>query len=288
MDRLKFDLPKEQPSIIKVIGVGGGGSNAVNHMYRMGIKGVDFIVCNTDHQALEASPVPIKIQLGPNLTEGRGAGSQPEKGREAALENIDELQEILTTNTKMVFVTAGMGGGTGTGAAPVIAEAASKMGILTVGIVTVPFGFEGRKRKEQASYGIEEMKKHVDALLVISNDKVRDIYGNLKVFEAFSKADNILLVAAKAIAGIINESFYINVDFADVETVMRKSGVAILGSGTGEGEDRAMKAVQTALDSPLLNDNDIKGARYILLSISAGTDEPTMDEVGEINDFIQA
>ena len=286
-DMIKFDLPKEQPSIIKVIGVGGGGSNAVNHMFKQGIKGVDFVVCNTDQQALDRSPVPKKIVLGANLTEGRGAGSIPEVGKNAALENLEELKDILNSKTKMVFITAGMGGGTGTGAAPIIAKAAKDLGILTVGIVTIPFHFEGRKRKSQADYGLEELKQSVDTLLVISNEKLRDMYGNLKLGEAFAQADNILTIAAKGIAEIITVSGYVNVDFEDVRTVMKDSGVAIMGSASASGPDRAVKAVQTALASPLLNDNNIEGASNILLYINSGSEEVTMDEVSEITDYIQ-
>jgi cell division protein FtsZ len=282
-----FDLPKEQSSIIKVIGVGGGGSNAVNHMYRLGIKGVDFIVCNTDHQALDVSPVPTKIQLGATLTGGMGAGSIPEVGRNAAIENLDQIKDILSRNTKMVFITAGMGGGTGTGAAPVIAATAREMGILTVGIITIPFAFEGKKRKAQAEEGLEEIKKNVDTLLVVCNDKLREIHGNLKLAEAFAHADNVLSNAAKSIAEIISITLHINVDFEDVRTVMQNSGVAIMGSASATGENRALKAVELALNSPLLNDNNIKGARYVLLSITSGTDDITMDELGEITDFIQ-
>lgn len=284
---MQFELPKEQSSIIKVIGVGGGGSNAVNHMYRQGIKGVDFIVCNTDAQALEISPVPNKIQLGPSLTEGRGAGSLPEVGKNAAIENIDDIKNLLGTNTKMVFITAGMGGGTGTGAAPIIAAAAKDLGILTVGIVTIPFAFEGKKRRAQAEEGLEELKKNVDTLLVISNDKLRVIYGNLKLVEAFGHADDVLTTAAKGIADIITTTLHINTDFADIQTVMKDSGVAIMGSATASGENRAVKAVEHALCSPLLNDSDIKGARYVLLNITCGTEEITMDEFGEITDYIQ-
>lgn len=284
---LNFDLPKDQSSIIKVIGVGGGGSNAVNHMYRQGIKGVDFIVCNTDKQALDISPVPVKIQLGETLTEGMGAGSLPEVGRNAAIENINDIKEILSRGTKMVFITAGMGGGTGTGAAPVIAAAAKEMGILTVGIVTIPFAFEGKKRKVQAEEGLSEMKQNVDTLLVISNDKLREIHGNLKLAEAFAHADNVLTNAAKSIAEIISITLHINVDFKDVQTVMRDSGVAIMGSASATGENRAIRAVESALNSPLLNDNNIQGARYVLLNVTSGTEEITMDELGEITDYIQ-
>lgn len=284
---IKFDLPKNQSSIIKVIGVGGGGSNAVNHMYKQGIKGVDFVITNTDNQALETSPVPTKVQLGANLTEGMGAGSIPEVGREAAKENIEEIRNVLQNNTKMVFITAGMGGGTGTGAAPVIASIAKEMGILTVGIVTVPFNFEGRKRRMQADAGIQELRKNVDTLLIICNDKLRELCGDLKLSEAFSRADNILTVAAKGIAEIITVTGYINVDFKDVNTVMRNSGVAIMGTGVASGEERAIKAVEQALTSPLLNDSNIKGAKNILLYISSGKNEVTMDEVTEITDYIQ-
>jgi cell division protein FtsZ len=285
---MQFELmPKDQPSIIKVIGVGGGGSNAVNHMYKLGIRGVDFIVCNTDSQALATSPVPRKIQLGTSLTEGRGAGSIPEVGKQSAIENIDEIKNILRENTKMVFITAGMGGGTGTGAAPIIAGVAREMGILTVGICTVPFLFEGKKRRLQAEAGIEELKKNVDTLLIICNDRLREIHGNLKLQEAFAHADNILSTAAKSIAEIISVTLHINVDFADVQTVMKDSGVAIMGSAQASGENRATKAVEAVLDSPLLNDNNIEGARYILLNITSGNTEITMDEMGEITDYIQ-
>lgn len=283
---MKFELP-EQSSIIKVIGVGGGGSNAVNHMYKLGIKGVDFIVCNTDKQALDMSPVPTKIALGQALTEGRGAGSLPEVGRNAAIENIEEIRELLGRNTKMVFITAGMGGGTGTGAAPIIANVARELGILTVGIVTVPFAFEGKKRKMQAEEGLEQLKQNVDTLLVICNDKLREMHGNLKLTEAFGHADNVLTTAAKSIAEIISITQQINVDFADVRTVMKDSGVAIMGSASATGENRALKAVEQALNSPLLNDSNIEGARYVLLNITSGTDEITMDELGEITDYIQ-
>jgi len=284
---MKFDLPKDQSSIIKVIGVGGGGSNAVNHMYLQGINGVDFLICNTDQQALDISPVPHKIQLGSTLTEGRGAGSIPEVGKNAAIENIDHIKDILKTNTKMVFITAGMGGGTGTGAAPIIAEAAKEMGILTVGIVTLPFFFEGRRRKQQADEGIKAIKEHVDTLLIIDNDKLRDIYGNLSVGDAFEHADNVLTTASKGIAEIITRTGYINVDFEDVRTVMTEGGVAIMGSAEAGGENRAEKAVEQALSSPLLNDNQIYGAKYILLNISFGDSELLMDEISDITDFIQ-
>jgi cell division protein FtsZ len=287
MNMMTFDLPTDQNSIIKVIGVGGGGSNAVNHMYRQGIKGVDFIVCNTDQQALDISPVPTKIALGASLTKGRGAGSMPEVGRNAAIENIDEIKKLLGNDTQMVFITAGMGGGTGTGAAPIIAQAAQEMGILTVGIVTVPFSFEGKKRKAQAEAGMEELKKYVDTLLVICNEKLREIYGNLKLGEAFGHADDILTTAAKGIADIITTTMHINTDFADISTVMKGSGVAIMGTAMASGEGRATKAVEQAMHSPLLNDNNIKGARYVLLNIMCGKEEITMDELGEVTDFIQ-
>lgn len=285
---LEFNLPKERSSILKVIGVGGGGSNAVNHMYEQGIKGVDFIVCNTDQQALDISPVPIKVQIGETLTGGRGAGAQPEVGRNAAVESIDEIKEILQDETTMVFITAGMGGGTGTGAAPVIAQAAKEMGILTVGIVTVPFGFEGPRRKKLAEEGLSNFKKSVDTLLVIKNDKLRELCGNLTVTNAFQESDNILTTAAKGIAEVISSIGYINVDMNDVNTVMKDSGVAIMGSASAAGEGRAQKAVIEALESPLLNDNNIKGARHVLLNITFGTQDITMDELDEITQFIQS
>lgn len=284
---IPFDISKEQTSIIKVIGVGGGGSNAVNHMFRQGISGVEFIVCNTDAKALAISPVPTRIQLGPGLTQGMGAGAIPEVGKRAVIENIDELRTILGDNTRMAFITAGMGGGTGTGAAPIIAGVAKELGILTVGIVTVPFAFEGRKRKQQAEAGIEEMKKNVDALLIICNDKLREIHGNLNLSVAFGHADDVLTVAAKSIAEIITNTMHISTDFADVQTVLKDSGVAIMGSAAAEGDNRATRAVEAALDSPLLNDNVIEGASYILLNITSGNSEVTMDEVGDINDYIQ-
>lgn len=284
---LEFNLPKERSSILKVIGVGGGGSNAVNHMYLQGIKGVDFIVCNTDQQALDISPVPIKIQIGETLTGGRGAGAQPEVGRNAAVESIDEIKEILRNETTMVFITAGMGGGTGTGAAPVIAQAAREMGILTVGIVTVPFGFEGPRRRKLAEEGLANFKKSVDTLLVIKNDKLRELCGNLTVTNAFQESDSILTTAAKGIAEVISSIGYINVDMNDVNTVMKDSGVAIMGSASASGEGRAGKAVVEALESPLLNDNNIRGARHVLLNITFGTQDITMDELDEITQFIQ-
>ena len=284
---MEFDLPKDSSSIIKVVGVGGGGSNAVNHMYEQGIKGVDFIVCNTDKQALDISPVPFKLQLGESLTEGRGAGSIPETGRNAAIESIDEIREFLSKGTKMVFVTAGMGGGTGTGAAPVVAKVAKELGILTVGIVTVPFNFEGRKRRQQAEEGLDAMRENVDTLLVINNDRLREISGNLTIGNAFSQADDVLTTAARGIAEVISVTGAINVDFNDVNTVMRDSGVAIMGSATAEGENRAIKAVQKALNSPLLNDNDISGAKYVLLNVTYGTEEVLMDEITDITDYVQ-
>lgn len=284
---IKFDAPKEMSSIIKVIGVGGGGSNAVNHMFSQGIKGVDFIVCNTDSQALDQSPIANKIQLGESLTEGRGAGSQPEIGKNCAIENIEDIKKALEPNTKMLFITAGMGGGTGTGAAPVIAAVAKELGILTVAIVTIPFSFEGRKRKMQADQGIEELRKHVDTLLIISNDKLRELHGNLKLMEAFNKADNILTDAARGIAELITVAGYVNVDFEDVKTVMKDSGVAIMGTGRAGGSDRALRAVEMALSSPLLNDSHIRGAKNILLYIGSGLSEIEMDEVAEITDYIQ-
>lgn len=281
------DLPKDRSSIIKVIGVGGGGGNAVNHMYREGIKGVDFFICNTDAQALEKSPIPSKIQIGDELTEGRGAGSNPEVGRKAAEENITDIIESLGVNTQMVFVTAGMGGGTGTGAAPVIAKAAKDMGILTVGIVTTPFSFEGNRRCEAAYHGIEEIRESVDSLLVISNDRIKEIYGNLPISKAFGYADNVLATAAKGIAEIITIAGSINVDFEDVKTAMRDSGVSIMGMGLSEGDDRAMRAVNQALNSPLLDDNKIQGAANLLVNISYGEEEATMDEYAAINEYLQ-
>lgn len=284
---MKFEMEKERSSIIKVIGVGGGGGNAVNHMYNQGIKGVDFLICNTDAQALELSPIPTKIQLGASLREGLGAGSNPEVGRNAAIENIDEIKEILGNNTKMVFITAGMGGGTGTGASPIIAQAAKELGILTVGIITTPFSFEGKRRRQQADDGLAELKKNVDAMLVISNDKLRTMFGNLTLTNAFSEADDVLTTAAKGIAELITVPGKVNVDFEDVKTVMIDSGVAIMGSCQAEGEDRAKRAVMGALSSPLLDESEIEGARYILLNITSGTKEILMDEVAEITDYIQ-
>jgi len=285
---MKFEAPKNQSSIIKVLGVGGGGSNAVTYMHKQGIRGVDFILANTDSQALEMSEVPVKIQLGANLTEGMGAGSIPEVGRQAAIESADEIRKLLEVNTKMVFITAGMGGGTGTGAAPVIASIARELGILTVGIVTIPFLFEGRKRKQQADQGIAEMRKYVDTLLIICNDKLRELHGDLKLSEAFGKADDILTIAAKGIAEIITITGSVNVDFNDVNTVMKNSGAAIMGTGIAEGEDRAHKAVEKALNSPLLNESNINGAKNVLLYLSSGYQEISMDEITEITDYIQA
>lgn len=286
-DLIDFSLPDEEASIIKVIGVGGGGGNAVNYMYKQGIKDVDFVICNTDAQALETSAIPVKIQLGESLTEGRGAGNKPERGEQSAIENLEDVNEVLADNTKMVFITAGMGGGTGTGAAPIIAKAAKDMGILTVGIVTIPFRFEGRQRLHQAIEGINKLKENVDSLLVINNEKLSEIYGDLKLSTAFSKADDVLATAAKGIAEIITLHGYINVDFEDVKTVMTNSGVAVMGSASAEGEDRAVKAIREALTSPLLNSNDVRGARNILLNISSGQEEVTMDEVGQITDYVQ-
>jgi len=284
---MNFELPKGQSSIIKVIGVGGGGSNAVNHMYNEGIKGVDFVVCNTDAQALDNSPVPNKIQLGAGLTEGLGAGGDPEVGKNSALENIEQIKEILEKNTQMVFVTAGMGGGTGTGGAPVIASIARELNILTVGIVTIPFSNEGPKRRQQAEEGLERLRQTVDALLIICNDKLREMYGNLTLSRAFHQADDVLTTAARGIAEMVSVHGKINVDFRDVNTVMKDSGVAIMGSASAEGENRAIKAVELALASPLLNDNKIKGARYVLLNITTGVEEPLLDEITEISDFVQ-
>jgi len=284
---MNFEIQSQKSSIIKVIGVGGGGSNAVNFMYNQGIKDVDFIVCNTDAQALLKSPVPTKIQLGTTLTEGLGAGNKPEQGKDAAIENLEDVENLLEDGTKMVFITAGMGGGTGTGAAPIIAEAARKKEILTIGIVTIPFKFEGKRRIIQAIEGIKELKEHVDSLLVINNEKLRDLHADLGIGDAFTRADNILTIAAKGIAEIITVHGYVNVDFADVKTVMTKSGVAIMGTGKAEGEGRALKAVNEAIESPLLNSNNIKGAQNILLSITSGSVEATMNEVAEISDFVQ-
>ena len=286
-DTIAFDLPKNQSSVIKVIGVGGGGSNAVNHMYGMGIRGVDFVVCNTDSQALSNSPVPNKIQLGVTLTEGLGAGANPEVGQQAALETIEEIKNLLQTNTKMVFITAGMGGGTGTGAAPVIAKAAKEAGILTVGICTIPFLFEGNNRKLQAEKGVEALRRNVDSLVVINNNKLREVYGNLGFKAGFAKADEVLATAARGIAEVITHHYTTNIDLRDAKTVLSDSGTAIMGSASASGESRASEAIMKALDSPLLNDNHIKGAKNVLLLIVSGKEEITIDEIGEINDHIQ-
>jgi len=287
-DLMNFDLPVERSSIIKVLGIGGGGNNAVNHMFEKGIRDVNFIVCNTDQQALSKSPVPVKVQIGEALTEGRGAGSQPEIGRKAAIENINDVMDALSGNTKMVFITTGMGGGTGTGATPVIAKACKEAGLLTIAVVTIPFKSEGKVRIKQAIEGVDELKDYVDSLLVINNEKLREIYGNQPVSTAFAKADDILTTAVKGIAEIITVTGYINVDFADVETVMKDSGVAIMGMGLASGENRAIRAIENALKSPLLNSNDITGAQSILINISTGNGEHelTMDELGEITDYI--
>ncbi|AEW03541.1 cell division protein FtsZ [Niastella koreensis] len=285
---IHFDLPKEKSSILKVIGVGGGGSNAVNHMYSQQIEGVNFIICNTDAQAIARSQVPNKVQLGPHLTQGLGAGANPEIGRQATEESLEELKRILEVNTKMAFITAGMGGGTGTGGAPIIAKICKDLGILTVGIVTTPFSYEGPKRQAQAENGIRQLKQSVDTLLVISNDKLRHQFGNLKMKDAFSKADNVLSTAARCITDVINSTGQINVDFADVCTIMRNGGVAILGSAQTRGEDRAIRCIEEALNSPLLNDNDIRGAKWILINInsSEGDHEFTMDEVEIIQNYL--
>ncbi|MFT5641803.1 MAG: cell division protein FtsZ, partial [Cyclobacteriaceae bacterium] len=284
----QFDLPSHHKSIIKVIGVGGGGGNAVNHMFGQGIKDVDFVVCNTDIQALESSPVPNKIQLGVSLTGGLGAGANPEKGRNAALESKDEIREMLAEDTKMIFITAGMGGGTGTGAAPVIAQIAREMDILTVGIVTAPFAFEGKKKMNQANEGIKALKENCDTVLVILNDKLREIFGNLAIREAFGQADNVLTIAAKGIAEIITVPGYVNVDFEDVKTVMREAGGAVMGSAIASGEGRAKRAAEEALNSPLLNNQNIHGAQKILLSIMSGEEaELQMDELTEVTDYMQ-
>lgn len=288
---ISFDLPKNQSNVIKVIGVGGGGSNAINHMFKQGIKGVDFIVCNTDSQALQNSPVPNKIQLGVNLTEGLGAGANPEVGQQSAIESIAEIEKMLDSNTKMVFITAGMGGGTGTGAAPVIAQLAKDRDILTVGIVTIPFQFEGKVRSEQALAGVERLRKQVDSLVVINNNKLREVYGNLGFKAGFSKADEVLATASRGIAEVITHHYTQNIDLKDAKTVLSNSGTAIMGSATASGIDRAKQAISSALDSPLLNDNKITGAKNVLLLIVSGTDEAneiTIDEIGEINDFIQS
>ena len=285
---IHFDLPKEKSSILKVIGVGGGGSNAVNFMFSQQIDGVNFVICNTDAQALASSGIPNRIQLGPHLTQGLGAGANPDIGRQATEESLEEIKRILEVNTKMAFITACMGGGTGTGGAPIIAKICKDLGILTVGIVTTPFAYEGKKRQQQAEEGIKTLKGYVDTLLVISNDKLRHQYGNLKMRQAFEKADNVLATAARCITEVINSTGQINVDFADVCTVMRNGGVAILGNAAAEGEDRAQRAIEEALNSPLLNDSDIKGAKWILININSSTGEHefTMDEVEVIQNYL--
>jgi cell division protein FtsZ len=285
---ISFDLPKNQSNVIKVIGVGGGGSNAINHMFKQGIKGVDFIVCNTDSQALQNSPVPNKIQLGVNLTEGLGAGANPDVGQQSALESVGDIEKMLDTNTKMVFITAGMGGGTGTGAAPVIAQLAKERDILTVGIVTIPFQFEGKVRSEQALLGVEKLRKQVDSLIVINNNKLREVYGNLGFKAGFSKADEVLATASRGIAEVITHHYTQNIDLKDAKTVLSNSGTAIMGSSIATGDNRAKEAIITALDSPLLNDNKISGAKNVLLLIVSGSNEITIDEIGEINDHIQS
>uniref|UniRef100_UPI000A01A0AF cell division protein FtsZ n=1 Tax=Gillisia sp. CAL575 TaxID=985255 RepID=UPI000A01A0AF len=286
-ENISFDLPKNQSNVIKVIGVGGGGSNAINHMFQQGIKGVDFIICNTDSQALENSTVPNKIQLGVHLTEGLGAGADPKVGENAAIESSEEIKRMLGTNTKMVFITAGMGGGTGTGAAPVIAKQAKEMDILTVGIVTIPFQFEGKMRNEQAQLGVENLRRHVDSLIVINNNKLREVYGNLGFKAGFSKADEVLATASRGIAEVITHHYTQNIDLRDAKTVLSNSGTAIMGSASASGASRANDAIIKALDSPLLNDNKIKGAQNVLLLIVSGSEEITIDEIGEINDHIQ-
>ncbi|MET2983848.1 cell division protein FtsZ [Aureibaculum conchae] len=287
-ENLAFDLPKNQSSVIKVIGVGGGGSNAVNHMFKKGVAGIDFVVCNTDEQALHNSPVTTKIQLGVSLTEGLGAGANPEVGEEAAIESLDDIKAMLSTRAKMVFITVGMGGGTGTGAAPIIAKAAKEMDLLTVGIVTIPFSFEGKMRNEQAQKGIEKLSKHIDSLVVINNNKLREVYGNLGFKAGFSKADEVLSTAAMGIAEVITHHYTQNIDLKDAKTVLSNSGTAIMGSAIATGQNRAQEAITKALDSPLLNDNKITGAKNVLLLIVSGTTEITIDEIGEINDYIQS
>ncbi|GHC56480.1 cell division protein FtsZ [Ulvibacter litoralis] len=286
-DNISFDLPKNQSNVIKVIGVGGGGSNAINHMFSQGIKGVDFVICNTDAQALENSPVPIKIQLGVSLTEGLGAGANPKVGEESAVESYEELKSMLTSNTKMIFITAGMGGGTGTGAAPIIAQMAKEMDILTVGIVTIPFQFEGKMRNEQAHIGVDNLRRNVDSLIVINNNKLREVYGNLGFKAGFSKADEVLATAARGIAEVITHHYTQNIDLRDAKTVLANSGTAIMGSSSASGANRAQEAISKSLDSPLLNDNKIKGAKNVLLLIVSGNEEITIDEIGAISDYIQ-
>lgn len=285
---IAFDLPKNQSNVIKVIGVGGGGSNAINHMFQQGIKGVDFVICNTDAQALQNSGVPNKIQLGVHLTEGLGAGANPEVGEQSAVESLEDIRRMLDTNTKMVFITAGMGGGTGTGAAPIIAKMAKELDILTVGIVTMPFQFEGKMRNEQAQLGIEKLRGHVDSLIVINNNKLREVYGNLGFKAGFSKADEVLATASRGIAEVITHHYTQNIDLRDAKTVLSNSGSAIMGSASASGQTRAQDAIMKALDSPLLNDNKITGAKNVLLLIVSGTQEITIDEIGEINDHIQS
>jgi len=285
--KIEFDLPKNQSNAIKVVGVGGGGSNAVNYMYHLGIKGVDFVACNTDAQALQNSPVPNKIQLGVSLTEGLGAGANPEIGERSAIESVDELSRMLSTNTKMIFITAGMGGGTGTGAAPVIAKMAQDMGVLTVGIVTMPFQFEGKTRNDQAEIGLEKLRKYVDSIIVINNNKLREVYGDLGFKQGFAKADEVLANASRGIAEVITHHYTQNIDLRDAKTVLASSGTAIMGSATAKGQNRGETAVAKALDSPLLNDNKIIGAKNVLLLVVSGTDEVTIDEIGTINEHIQ-
>jgi cell division protein FtsZ len=285
--KIDFDLPKNQSNVIKVVGVGGGGSNAVNYMYHLGIKGVDFVACNTDAQALQNSPVPNKIQLGVSLTEGLGAGANPEIGERSAIESVDELSRMLSTNTKMIFITAGMGGGTGTGAAPVIAKMAQDMGVLTVGIVTMPFQFEGKTRNDQAEIGLEKLRKYVDSIIVINNNKLREVYGDLGFKQGFAKADEVLANASRGIAEVITHHYTQNIDLRDAKTVLASSGTAIMGSATAKGQNRGETAVAKALDSPLLNDNKIIGAKNVLLLVVSGTDEVTIDEIGTINEHIQ-
>lgn len=286
-DNISFDLPKNQSNVIKVVGVGGGGSNAINHMFSQGIKGVDFVICNTDAQALENSAVPVKIQLGVSLTEGLGAGANPKIGEQAAVESVQEIRDMLSTNTKMIFITAGMGGGTGTGAAPIIAQMARELDILTVGIVTMPFQFEGKLRNDQAQIGIENLRQNVDSLIVVNNNKLREVYGNLGFKAGFSKADEVLATAARGIAEVITHHYTQNIDLRDAKTVLANSGTAIMGSATAIGSNRAKEAISQALDSPLLNDNKITGAKNVLLLIVSGSEEITIDEIGEISDYIQ-
>ena len=286
-ENISFDLPKNQSNVIKVIGVGGGGSNAINYMFQAGINGVDFVICNTDSQALQNSPVPNKIQLGVSLTEGLGAGANPEVGEQAAVESMEDIKRMLDTTTKMIFITAGMGGGTGTGAAPVIAKQAKSMDVLTVGIVTMPFQFEGKMRCQQAQKGIERLREHVDSLIIINNNKLREVYGNLGFKAGFSKADEVLATAARGIAEVITHHYTQNIDLRDAKTVLSNSGTAIMGSAMASGSARAPEAIMKALDSPLLNDNKITGAKNVLLLIVSGTKEITIDEIGEINDHIQ-